>query len=211
MVTARRAARLVALTRVDMVGSTAALAVDGVTAAVGDRRHLAEIVRRAATAAGGSVVAIEGDAAVIACPSTTGAVAVAAEVCAEARAGRFEVRAGVTVGELAGDRSPDLPALDEPLASRLESVERASGPSAITIDGLTMRMLAGATGVETEAVGPNVGPYHRVIRFLLRSLSPTRRSFPPSSGRWSSAGSRRPTRAVTLRRGATSVPSSTEP
>lgn len=166
-VTVEGARRLVALTRVDIVGSSAALAADGVTAAVADRRQLTDMVGRAAEAAGGWVVATEGDAAVVACPSTIGSLAVAADLIAGARSGRFDVRVGVTVGELEVDQAGGLRAPDPSLAARLDRIERAAGPGEATIDGSISRVLTGSAGIRTEAVAGTDESLRRVTGFRL--------------------------------------------
>ncbi len=150
-----------------MVGSTASLAANGVSAAVADRRLLADIVDRAVVDLTAWVVATEGDAAVVACPSTVDAVAVAAAVVAGAVDAPFEVRVGVIVDELTlatGDRSLDI---DESVGERLAAVERAATPGEVTVDDRVRRMLLATPGVELEPVPPSAASpsagLHRVV------------------------------------------------
>ncbi|MEM9132426.1 MAG: AAA family ATPase [Actinomycetota bacterium] len=146
------ATRLMALVRVDMVGSTASLAARGVSAAVGDRRLLTDIVERSMASADARVVATEGDAAVVACSSTVTAVTVAAAIVTEAGSAPFEVRVGVTIDELAvTDGRPA--GIDEQLARRLAAVEAGAAPGQVTVDDRARRVLLGTPGLGVERAG----------------------------------------------------------
>lgn len=137
---------LSAVLRVDMVGSTVLLAADGVDASIIARRRMSELID--ATCAAGSVIDIRGDGTVMAFRSAEMAVRSALSLQDTAAGADFDLRAAITIAEVAAD-GESLPWAVERRSGRLET---ACPAGSVVIDGRVRRAVAGTTLSVARAV-----------------------------------------------------------
>ncbi len=147
---------LFALVAIDIVGSTATLARDGLRAAVSQRRRLVDLIEAALIDIPGHRISTEGDGSVIGCRSTASALHLAERLRSDVGAAAdFTVRIAITIDEVVdndGERSARNPA-------RLVELEQSASPNEIVIDELVQRAAVGVVDTELERVGDGASQY----------------------------------------------------
>lgn len=144
---------LTAIVMADIVGSSTTLVHTGVGAALTERARLATIAADAAARIGGQIVADEGDAAVAASRSVVSAVRIAEAILSSTAEEAFDVRIGLTVGELGLGPEGGFERPEEDILARVAAIQSAGRIGEVTLDDSCRRALLGVSGCQLQSVG----------------------------------------------------------